>query len=85
MGRLMEGDSVAAKALVQLMISVPSCLMEEAGVTDSKKALDLAKIYDLIGSASRSGWRRQWHPTLILLPGKSHGQRSLVCCSPWGR
>ena len=29
--------------------------------------------------------RRKWHPTLVLLPGKSHGQRSLVGCSPWGR
>ena len=29
--------------------------------------------------------RRQWHPTLVLLPGKSHGWRSLVGCSPWGR
>ena len=28
--------------------------------------------------------RRQWHPTPVLLPGKSHGQRSLVGCSPWG-
>ena len=27
---------------------------------------------------------RQWHPTPVLLPGKSHGQRSLVGCSPWG-
>ena len=29
--------------------------------------------------------RRQGHPTPVLLPGKSHGQRSLVGCSPWGR
>ena len=29
--------------------------------------------------------RRQWHPTPVLSPGKSHGQRSLVGCSPWGR
>ena len=29
--------------------------------------------------------RRQWHPTPVLLPGKSRGQRSLVGCSPWGR
>ena len=29
--------------------------------------------------------RRQWHPTPVLLPGKSHGQRSLVGCSPWRR
>ena len=27
--------------------------------------------------------RRQWHSTPVLLPGKSHGQRSLVGCSPW--
>ena len=26
--------------------------------------------------------RRQWHPTPVLLPGKSHGRRSLVGCSP---
>ena len=25
-----------------------------------------------------------WHPTPVLLPGKSHGRRSLVGCSPWG-
>ena len=31
-------------------------------------------------------WRRRpWHPTPGLLPGKSHGWRSLVGCSPWGR
>ena len=27
---------------------------------------------------------RQWHPTPVLLPGKSHGWRSLEGCSPWG-
>ena len=27
-------------------------------------------------------WRRWWHPTPVLLPGKSHGQRSLADCSP---
>ena len=30
-------------------------------------------------------WRRQWQPTPVLLPGKSHGRRSLVGCSPLGR
>ena len=29
--------------------------------------------------------RRQWHPTPVLSPGKSHGRRSLVGCRPWGR
>ena len=28
--------------------------------------------------------RRPWYPTPVLLPGKSHGRRSLVGCSPWG-
>ena len=27
----------------------------------------------------------QWHPTPVLLPGKSRGRRSLAGCSPWGR
>ena len=30
-------------------------------------------------------WRRRWHPIPVLLPEKSHGWRSLVGCSPWGR
>ena len=30
-------------------------------------------------------WRRQWHPTPVLLPGKSHGWKSLVGCTLWGR
>ena len=30
-------------------------------------------------------WRRQWQPTPVLLPGKSHRWRSLVGCSPWAR
>ena len=29
-------------------------------------------------------WRRKWQPTSVFLPGKSHGQRSLVGYSPWG-
>ena len=29
-------------------------------------------------------WRRKWQPTPVLLPGKSHGQRSMVGYSPWG-
>ena len=30
-------------------------------------------------------WRRKWHPTPVLLPGKSHGWRSPVGCRLWGR
>ena len=38
----------------------------------------------LFNMLSRLVRRRQWHPTPVLLPRKSHGQRSLVGCSPWG-
>ena len=38
------------------------------------------------GSLQKSNYtpirRRQWHPAPVLLPGKSHGGRSLVGCSP---
>ena len=30
-------------------------------------------------------WRRKWQLTPVFLPGKSHGQRSLVGYSPWGQ
>ena len=41
--------------------------------------------FEIIFSNLDHFWRRQWHPTPVLLPGKSHGQRSLVGCSPWSR
>ena len=38
--------------------------------------------YPWVGKIS---WSRKWQPTSVLLPGKSHGRRSLGGCSPWGR
>ena len=45
----------------------------------------LQGMMDLFADSSHRGRRRQWHPTPVLVPGKSHGWRSLVGCSPWGR
>ena len=44
------------------------------------------KMWNEISFNNISGliWRRQWHPTPVLLSGKSHRWRSLVGCSPWG-
>ena len=39
----------------------------------------------LLASSRHCQRKRRWHPTPALLPGKSHGRRSLVGCSPWGR
>jgi len=38
-------------------------------------------VISLVGKIS---WRRAWQPTLVFLPGESHGQRSLVGYSPGG-
>ena len=32
----------------------------------------------------KMSWRRAWQPTLVFLPGESHGLRSLMGYSPWG-
>ena len=38
----------------------------------------------LIPGSGEKTWRRKWQPIQVLLPGKSHGQRSLACYSQWG-
>ena len=37
-----------------------------------------------IPGSGRSPWRRKWQSTPALLPGESHGWRSLISYSPWG-
>ena len=46
-----------------------------------------ARILEWAGDAwvGKIPWRRKWQPTLVFLPGKSHGQRSLLGYRPWGR
>ena len=46
------------------------------GITNSMD-MDLSKFQEMMR-------RRQWYPTPVLLPGESHGWRSLEGCSPWG-
>ena len=41
--------------------------------------------FSILVSSGYIPGRRQWNLTPVLLPGKFHGQRSLVGCSPWGR
>ena len=46
---------------------------------------DISMVVITAKQANLLSWRRQWQPTPVFLPGKSHGWRSLVGCSPWGR
>ena len=59
-----------AMKVIAVRLGFLSCKME---ITYDKPGADLE-----VGS-------RQWHPTPVLLTGKSYGRRSLVGCSPWGR
>ena len=43
------------------------------------------KRWELDPWVKKISWRRKWQPVLVFLPGESHGQRSLVGCSPQGR
>ena len=50
---------------------------------EDEDAVKMIKVWEFCFSIE-PGWRRQWHPTPVLLAGKSHGQRNLVGCSPRG-
>ena len=43
-----------------------------------------SRLLRFLSTSNLNSWRRQCHPTRILLPGKSHGRRSLMGCNPWG-
>ena len=53
--------------------------------SNTTEQLSLIHSFILISLTSQSLRRRRWQPTPVLLPTKSHGRRSLVDYSPWGR
>ena len=54
-------------------------------VVSGKESPCQCKGWRLNASVGKVPWTRKWQPTLVFLPGKSHGQRSLVGYNPWGR
>ena len=75
-----NGFSGIQKAIVDQMGSRPPVTM-----TFFWCKFGFGKCFGALSQSSHWAWRRQWHPTPVLLPGKSHGRRSLVGYSPWGR
>ena len=47
----------------------------------TEKMITMSRSFEDVSCGTQ---RRQWHTTPVLLPGKSHGPRSLVGCSSWG-
>ena len=63
---------VVSSAYLRLLIFLPAILIPACAST----SLAFLVMYSAY-------WRRRWHPTPVLLPGESHGWRSLAGCSPW--
>ena len=55
------------------------------GASEGKESACNAGAWGLIPGSGQFPWRREWLLTPVFLPGESHGQRSLVGYSPWGR
>ena len=69
-------------------VPLPSLLLYSKSILlflSSVQSLSRARLCDPMNRSTLGlHRRRQWHPTPALLPGKSHGQRSLVgCCLVW--
>ena len=73
--------------LVIFLLQAGCCVCIPPVLFSSVQLLSCVRLFATPWIAARQASlrRRQWNPTLVLLPGKSHGRRSLVGCSPWGR
>ena len=83
----------ATKTTFRFFISVEvssDCVLISCNYLDSLE-WSLPTLFSFVGGSfaltvcSSGMWRRQRQATPELLPRKSHGWRSLVGCSPWGR
>ena len=79
---------IFGKPLCRITFGNLTCLgvkRDFLGGSDGKASAYNAADPGSIPGSGRSSWRRKWQSTPVLFPGKSHGQRSLVGYSPWGR
>ena len=71
-----------------LQTSHSSCLFTLKYLTTSKlglpRWLNVKNPPASAGDAGLIPWSRKWQPTPVFVPRKSHGQRNLAGCSPWG-
>ena len=55
-----------------------------SGGSDGKESVCQCRRCGFDSRVGKIPWRRKWQPAPVFLPGKSHGQRSLVGCNPRG-
>ena len=72
-----------------VFIYLPIFITELKGILKKKKPFYLSSYLEgknifKFGVNQLLWWRRKWQPTLVLLPGESQGQGSLVACRLWG-
>ena len=79
MRHTVKGFSVVDETEIDVFLEFPCFLYDLANVGNffSNSSFFFKPSLDI--------WRRKWQPTPVLLPGESHGGRSLVAYSPWGR
>ena len=82
--RVQEWGAIAFSRMTSTsaLLTTPKSLTVTKMVNQKQCSISVGKDLALFSDIFR---RRQWHPTPVLLPGKSHGRRSLVGYSPWGR
>ena len=70
---------------ISISLDFVQCCNNLGGLPDGSVVKNSPTNAGNMGSIPGSGilWRRKCQPTPVFLPGKSHGQRSLVGCSPW--
>ena len=67
------------------MLAIVLMLGFSCGASGKEPAADAGDSRDWVDPWVRKiPWSRKWQPIPVFLPGKFHGQRSLVGCSPWG-
>ena len=78
-----HSDLIVALSAHKYLMVLHFCWNQVKWIAKDTKRFQLCRLKFTLSPSSHR--RRQWHPTPVLLPGKSHGRRSLVGCSPWGR
>ena len=74
----------SSSALVSDHGSSCRCFGISSLVAQTEKLLSAMQETGFIPWVRKIPWRRKRQPTPVLLPGKSHGRKSLVSYSPWG-